>query len=318
MKVEQLRSRIGGNMLESIGAGGGTASIPALPDSGGKYRGTSALRKAISIPLDKLMPDPDQPRQEFDPDGLDQLAASLKTRGQLQPIRVRWDEGAGRWAIIAGERRYRAAILADLPALQAMEAGELTPEERLEEQLIENCLREDLRPIEQARAFKRLLDRKQWTYQHLAECLNISVSLISQALALLTLPDPVQERVEAGQLAPSVAYQIARVDGPTEQVALAARVLDEGLTRAEVAREVKQSSQRPANKPSRSKSKGASKGRKITSRVIRTATGPKVVVEFKRGLDDLLILAALTEAADQIKAAIGEMNSVTLSEEPRA
>ncbi len=296
MKVEQLRSRIGGNMLESIGAGGGTASIPALPDSGGKYRGTSALRKAISIPLDKLMPDPDQPRQEFDPDGLDQLAASLKARGQLQPIRVRWDEGLGKWVVIAGERRYRAALQAGLPTLACIEAkGPLTEDDTLEDQLVENCLREDLKPIEQAKAFKALLQRRGYSYRQLAESLHISHQAIVRALALLDLPEDIQGRVEAGELAPSVAYEVSRLEDSDQQREVAARVVEEELNRAEATEVVR----RAAGKSAKPKGRGAGKARKVT---FRTSPGPKITVEFRKGLDDELILAALADVMARINA----------------
>ena len=102
----------------------------------------------LSIQVDRLVPDPNQPRKEFEPEVLVQLAESLKERGQLQPIRVRWDAAMERWVIIAGERRWRASVQAGLPTITAVEASKpLTEDEILEEQLIENCVREDLRPI---------------------------------------------------------------------------------------------------------------------------------------------------------------------------
>src|SRR6185312_3212783 len=104
---------------------------------------------------------PEQPRKDFEPQALADLAASLKDRGQLQPIRVRWDEGSGRWLIVAGERRWRAAQMAGMTAMLCVEAkGAQTPDDILEDQLVENCLRADLAPLEQARAFKALVDRR--------------------------------------------------------------------------------------------------------------------------------------------------------------
>src|SRR4051794_24431228 len=110
--ADQLAARLAGNMMESMGAA--TAGAP-IPPSGGvlhggaaKYQGAARLKDALSIKLEQIVPDPNQPRKEFEPEALAELAASLKARGQLQPIRVRWDEGLGRWVVIAGERRYRA------------------------------------------------------------------------------------------------------------------------------------------------------------------------------------------------------------------
>ena len=119
--ADELKARLGGNMRESMGAARPTAvpaSAPPAPAFHGetaKYQGAARIKDALSIDLARLAPDPDQPRKEFEPEALADLAASLKARGQLQPIRVRWDEPSARWVIIAGERRYRAALLAGLP-----------------------------------------------------------------------------------------------------------------------------------------------------------------------------------------------------------
>src|SRR5206468_5331750 len=111
--------------------------------------------------------------KEFEPGALERLAESLKERGQLQPIRVRWEAGMDKWVIIAGERRWRAATLAGLATVAAVEAsGPLTDDEILGDQLVENCVREDLKPIEQARAFKALMDRNDWSAIRLAKALS--------------------------------------------------------------------------------------------------------------------------------------------------
>src|SRR5262249_51107515 len=154
------------------------------------------------------------------------LGASLKERGQLQPARVRWDEAFQKWVIIAGERRYRAALLAGLPTLACVEArGDQTPDEILPDQLGENCLPEELKPIEQANAYKALMDRRGWSYRELAEFLHISKGTISKALSLLTLPEPVQELVQDGALSPHTAYEVSRLGDPAEQVAVAERIV---------------------------------------------------------------------------------------------
>ena len=103
------------------------------------------------IAVENLRPDPVQPRREFDDDDLHRLADSLKVRGQLQPIRVRWDQPSGSWVIVSGERRWRAAGMAGLPTLACVEAkgGPLRRKTILEDQLVENCLRSDLKPVEE-------------------------------------------------------------------------------------------------------------------------------------------------------------------------
>ena len=288
-------------MRESVGAD--APAFPGIPTSAGaeaeRLKGVLSLKRAFLIPVDRIVPDPEQPRREFDPEGLRELAESLKTRGQLQPVRVRWDEPSGNWVLISGERRWRAAALAGLPSLQAVEAkGTLTPDEILEDQLVENCLREDLKPIEQARAFKSLMDVRGWSHRQLAEQLHIAPSAVSQALALLKLPDAVQESVEVGNLAPSAAYELSKVNDPEDQARLAAQVVAERLSRTETAEAVRRTSSRTIT----GKGRRASKDRKAKPRVFRTKAGTRVTVESRKALDNESILVELAEVMDQIKA----------------
>ena len=288
-------------MRESVGAD--APAFPGIPAPAGaeaeRLKGVSSLKRAFLIPVDRIVSDPEQPRREFDPEGLRELAESLKTRGQLQPVRVRWDEPSGNWVLISGERRWRAAALAGLPSLQAVEAkGTLTPDEILEDQLVENCLREDLKPIEQARAFKVLMDVRGWSHRQLAEQLHIAPSAVSQALALLRLPDAVQESVEVGNLAPSAAYELSKVNDPENQARIAAQVVAEGLSRAETAEVVRRASGRTIT----GKGRGAGKGRKAKPHVFRTKAGTRVTVESRKALDNESILAELAEVMDQIQA----------------
>ena len=144
---DKLAARFGGNVMESMGAGrAGGFALPtsaAIPEESAKYQGCTRIKSALLIQVDRVVPDPNQPRKEFEPESLRQLADSLAERGQLQPIRVRWDAAMESWVIIAGERRWRAAALAGLSTLIAVEATKpLTADEILEEQLIENCVRE--------------------------------------------------------------------------------------------------------------------------------------------------------------------------------
>jgi ParB family chromosome partitioning protein len=241
--AENLKARLGSNMAESMGdfkpGAGGLPSGFAAPT--GQYAGCTRIKDALAIELDRIVPDPEQPRKEFDESALDELAGSLKARGQLQPIRVRWDGALGKWVIIAGERRYRAACRAGLTTLACIEArGESsTSGDVLEDQLVENCLREDLKPVEQARAFKILMERRSWSYRELGEFLHISKGKIAKTLALLDLAEPVVALVEQGALAPIAAYEISRMDGADAQLELANRVISEQLTVQDAAAIVK-------------------------------------------------------------------------------
>jgi ParB family chromosome partitioning protein len=246
--VEKMMARLGANMIESMSgpaSGAGRGSTPAVaPGNAGvdPLAGTARLRGAARIELDRLVPDPGQPRQEFDEDDLDRLARSLTERGQLQPARVRWDSSLGKYVLICGERRWRAAVKAGLKMLDCLIVEGDLPEELLrEEQLIENVHRSDLQPLEQARAYKGLMDRLGLSYRELADRLHLSHTAVFRAVSLLELPSTVQQHVEVGTLSPSAAYEVSKLADPAEQVELADRAAAEGLTRADVVEAVKAS-----------------------------------------------------------------------------
>jgi ParB family chromosome partitioning protein len=235
-KLDELRRSAGQNVRDSAGAD--RAEVPAAAAATGapdRWRGVERSRDMALVPVAKIDRDPDQPRQEFDEEELSRLADSLRIRGQLQPIRVRWDEGRGMYVILAGERRWRAARMAGIDKLACViHEGELTDHERLAMQLVENALRTDLKPVEQARAYRRLMDAKGYTTRELAAELHIAQTSVVRALALLELPDNVQARVEGGALAATVAAELTKLEDPAVQEEVAEAVVAEGLTRTEV------------------------------------------------------------------------------------
>ena len=189
-----------------------------------------------TLEIDKIVPDPAQPRVEFSAEALDRLATSIREQGQLAPIRVRWSDELGQWVIVAGERRWRAAKLAGLPTIEChFHTDELSPSEVLEQQLIENLLREDLRPVEQARAFLRLIGLNHWTGKQVAEKLRIPASQVSRALALLRLPDDLQQRIDAGEIPARAAYELSKLEDVSEQRRLADRAATGNLTHQDAA-----------------------------------------------------------------------------------
>jgi ParB family chromosome partitioning protein len=305
-KLEEMLRGAGANVGESMGEGrvaGTVHRAPVAPPAGvpTRLQGVTKSKDAAEIPVEKIQRDRDQPREEFDPDALDRLAESMRTRGQLQPIRVRWDESAGAYVIIAGERRWRAAVKAGLKTMSCViHEGPMLPGDLLTLQLVENMLREDLRPIEQARAFKALMTHHAWSVRQLSRELAIDHSGVVRALALLDLPTAVQNQVEQGALPPATAYELTKVQDPGDQAELAARVAAEGLSRAETVAAVRHAAKRS------SPGKRIGKARKVTSRVFKTSTGARITVEFKRGLTPVLVLAMLLEAADGLKAELGD------------
>lgn len=252
-KLEELLRANGGNAAESMGAGVSrgdamrgaySENLPSAPD---RVRGLVKVKNVAEIPLEKIDRDPDQPREEFAEESLARLAESLKSRGQLQPIRVRWDEGRGVYLLLCGERRWRAARLAGLSTITAViQDGPIRPDEMLAIQLIENAQREDLRPIEQARAYKRLMDLYGWTATRVGEELAITQGAVSKALKLLELPEPIQEQVEQGSLSPDSGYELSKLANAEEQLAIASRVVAQKIGRNELRAVVKERTGRPS------------------------------------------------------------------------
>jgi ParB family transcriptional regulator, chromosome partitioning protein len=297
---EKLRSIAGANITESMsrhqgGAGGSPNLQAARPVDQDRFTGLNRVKGAFQIPPDRITPDPNQPRKEFDPEGLERLARSLKERGQLQPLRVRWDAEMGKWVIVVGERRWRAAIQAGLSLVSAVEVtGPLTEDEILEEQLIENCLREDLKPIEQAKAYKALMASQGLSQVQLAERLHVGQGTIAKALALLNLPEPIQVSVELGAIAPNTAYELTKVEDPAKQAELAREAAAGRLKRDEIQERARTTR----------KSRGGAKAKKLTSRVFRSPMA-KVTVELRKGEGGEAILTALEEAARQLRDEMG-------------
>ena len=266
-KLDELRRSAVSNIDESMG-GGRSEAIPRVLVGGPRsaptrLQGITRSNSAAEIPVEKIAPDPSQPREEFEPEAIERLAESLKTRGQLQPIRVRWSEDIERYTIVCGERRWRAATLAGLPTMSCviMDAP-ASPSELLAMQLVENLLREDLRPLEQAKGFRALMDANGWSGNQLAKALGIAQPNVVRALSLLELPVVVQDQVEQGSLAPATAYELSKIEDPEEQRELAARVVTEKLNRAETVEAVKQVA-------------GQAKGRGGTKARVRTKGKPE-------------------------------------------
>lgn len=207
------------------------------------------------IPIEQLSPNPDQPRRHFEPEALQELAQSLKARGVLQPLIVRphpRDEGL--YQIVAGERRWRAAQLAQLHELPVI-LRELSDTEVLEIALIENIQRADLNAIEEAASFRQLMDRFGHTQEQLAEALNKSRSHIANLLRLLNLPEQVQVWLKEGKL--SAGHARALVTAPNA-AQLARRVIERGLSVRETEKLVRDLTNPAAAKPAASR-RGAEK-----------------------------------------------------------
>lgn len=150
------------------------------------------------VSIGTLHPNPGQPRTHFDEDALTELSDSIKANGILQPILVR-PRTTGGYEIVAGERRYRAALKAGLKQVPVI-VRELSDEETLALALIENLIREDIGPLETARAFRRLMDDFGWTQEEMGQRVGKSRPAIANSLRLLELPEPILQSLERGEL----------------------------------------------------------------------------------------------------------------------
>ena len=183
------------------------------------------------MPIEQVIPDPSQPRTIFDEESLKELSDSFASKGQMQPIRVRWLENEGKWTIIAGERRWRAAQMAGLETIDCyFHEGGLTPSEVLEEQIIENLQRRSLQPLEESKAFQALIKMNMWMKKEVASALGIHPAKVSRALKLLKLPADIQAKIESGELPARTAYEISKLSDETQQRAILSAVSTEGLT----------------------------------------------------------------------------------------
>ena len=231
---------IEGHLLESVGQRASDRPSRLSPVPAAKDIGRRPLNGFGSIAINQVIPDPQQPRAEFSTEAIDQLAASIREKGQLAPIRVRWLEDAGKWIIIAGERRWRAAKQAGLASIEChFHEGELSRSEVLEQQMIENLLREDLKPIEEARAFAALMELNSWNGKQVADALRIPASTVSRGLALLKLPEDVQRQVDSGDVPARSAYELSKLPDQQQQRQLASQAAQGRLTHDEAARAVK-------------------------------------------------------------------------------
>jgi ParB family transcriptional regulator, chromosome partitioning protein len=302
--ADNFKKRFGANMQESLGARPTPSqpeATPAGPAQASPDAGRSRARETGHMEIVNIVADPNQPRKEFDQDSLDRLATSMKERGQLLPIRVRWNQELGKWIVISGERRFRAAAQAGFKTVSCIFIDrDLTPAEILQEQLIENLIREDLKPVEQARGFHALMEANGWGTRDLAIALHISPAAISKAMALLNLPGDVQQQVDAGDLPPSVAYEVAKLPDEDSQREMAGKAVKESMTRDKVVEEVRaRKGSKTGNKP-RGKTAGKSRNTVCTF----DAGDAQIVVSFDRQATDAEITGALEDALGQSQARV--------------
>jgi ParB family chromosome partitioning protein len=180
------------------------------------------------LELDDISPSPQQPRARFDDDALEGLAASIREVGVLQPVVVRPGERGGSYVLIAGERRLRAAGMAGLATIPAVIRTEESDERYLTEALIENVQRKDLSPLEEAAAYRNLLEDFGMTHEKVASSVGKSRSSVTNMIRLLQLPAPIQGMLEREELSAGHARALLSLDDEAYAVHIAERVIAEG------------------------------------------------------------------------------------------
>jgi ParB family chromosome partitioning protein len=186
------------------------------------------------IDIDLIRPNPEQPRSRFTENALDELAQSIRENGIIQPVILR-PAGSGGYELIAGERRWRAAQRADLKKIPAV-IREVTDDKKLELALIENIQRQALNPIEEAKAYKKLIEIFELTQEKLAERVGKDRVLIANHLRLLKLPEDIQRLVEEEKITAGHARAILSIVEIGEQRRLAREVIDRSLSVREAER----------------------------------------------------------------------------------
>ena len=211
--------------------------LDALIDRGGGGReaGAAGAPVLLLVAPDRIVPSPFQPRRNFDADRMEELTNAIRAQGIIEPLIVRpmsGDMDEPRYELIAGERRLRAARTAGLTVVPIV-VRDVGDHEALEMSLVENLVREDLNPIEEARAFVRLSKEFSLSHEEIAGRISRSRSYVTNTMRLLELPIPVVELISIGGLTPGQARPLLSMSSANEQIQAAARIAQDKVTARE-------------------------------------------------------------------------------------
>lgn len=197
----------------------------------------------VTLPLDEIVPNRDQPRKQFDDDALADLSASIAQHGVLQPLLVR-PMPDGTYQLVAGERRWRASRMAGLTEVPVV-IRDMNEQEAAELALIENLQREDLNPMEEAIGYRTLMDNYGMTQEQAALVVNKSRPAVANALRLLQLPESVAQMVASGKLSAGHARTVLAFEGEEAQIAAATAAVQKGLSVRELEKMAKAAKRTP-------------------------------------------------------------------------
>ena len=197
---------------------------------------TTAASADAEIDIDLIDPNPQQPRTRFAESSLDELAQSIRANGVVQPIVVR--PKGERYEIVAGERRWRASQKAELRRIPAV-VKEVSDDKLLELALVENIQRQELNPIEEAKAYRKLIDNIGLTQEMVAERVGKSRTIVTTAMRLLKLPGEIQKNLEEGKLSAGHGRALLMTEDPKIQNSIARAIIEKGLSVRETEQAVK-------------------------------------------------------------------------------
>jgi len=199
-----------------------------------------AVEKIESISIDKIKPNRHQPRIVFNEEKLQELADSIKENGLIEPIVVVRSVAPGEYELIAGERRLRASKLAGFTEIRAIIQEGASDKDKLDFALIENIQREDLNPIEEAKAYKKYSEEYKYTQEQIAKIVKKNRSVIANSMRLLNLPENIQNMISEGKISSGHGRMLASITDENKLQELVDKILNEGLTVRDVENKVSQ------------------------------------------------------------------------------
>ena len=239
---------------------------------------TERRRRETTLRVSQIEPNRSQPRKTFDEDALEELADSIRQYGLIQPIMVQKREGY--YEIIAGERRWRACMKAGLKEVPVI-IREYDDQKIMELSLLENLQREDLNPMEEARAYKRLMEEFGLTQEEIAGRVSKSRPVIANALRLLKLDERVQAMVEQGEISMGHARALASVLIPEEQYLIALKIMEEHLTVRDTEKIIKNIGKVPKKKEPVQKDESLERIYRELENRLKSSLGTKVAIHTR-------------------------------------
>ncbi|MEY8881391.1 ParB/RepB/Spo0J family partition protein [Donghicola sp. XS_ASV15] len=272
-------------MKRGLGRGLSALMADVQPDTTSQEGTAVPRRPDMMVPIEKIEPNPDQPRRRFESEDLEDLSRSIKEKGVIQPLIVRVSpRDSLKYEIVAGERRWRASQMAQLHELPVL-IRDFDDTEVLEVAIIENIQRADLNPVDEAAGYKQLMEKFGHTQERLAEALGKSRSYIANSMRLLQLPEDVIEHLADGRLTTGHARALITSDHASE---LAKQIVSRGMSVRDTERLVKKAAQGETAPKPRSGPKPAGEKDADTKALegdLSAAIGMKVSVEHKEGTE---------------------------------